>query len=213
VSHAPYIPNADSDSSAEAVVHDVEATHARIRFRRYLTAHVTNVADLSWYLEQSLPGVAEPQVRLAVEELLDHLGRLMGFEVRRLADEDCAVWALDARPRLLVRMLDGAEAPARLNGLVLARDTLAAVGALPSPHDVTCLAVVDDARLARAPDEAVLLRRGLGQVRLVTVAALVALGRACEGRGVSPADAVQLLQPAGAFADRLIALVARLARD
>ena len=213
MSHAPHVPNADSVSSAEAAAHETDATHARIRFRRHLAAHVTNVADLSWYLEQSLPGVAEPQVRLAVEELLDHLGRLMGFEVRRLADEDCAVWALDARPRLLVRLLDGAAASARLSALVLARDTLAAVGALPSANEVTCLAVVDDAGPERAPDEAMLLRRGLAQVRLVTVAALVALGRACEGRGVSPADAVQLLQPAGAFADGLIALVARLARD
>jgi hypothetical protein len=215
VSHEPYARNADpSDHSAEAVAHDLDATHPRVRFRRYLTARVSNVADLEWYLEQSAAGFsADPQVRLAVEELIDHLGRLIGFAGDRHETEHCAVWCLDGRPRLIVRVLDGDEAQTRLTSLILARDTLAATGALPSAREVTCLAVVCEPRPGRVPDEAMLLRRGQGQVRLVTVDALVALGRACETRSVSPSDAIQLLQPADAYADRLIALVARLARE
>ena len=190
------------------------AADPRVRFRRHLAARVTRVADLAWYLEQSVPRFGEAEVRLAVEELTDHLGRLIGFEVRRSAEEDCAVWALDARPRLLVRLVDTDTADVRLNGLVLARDTLAAAGVLDDPRAIACVAVVcGDHRPVRSADAAVLLARMMGQVRLVTVEALVVLGRACEGRTLSPADAVELLQPVDPFADRLIALVARLARD
>jgi hypothetical protein len=191
-----------------------EAADPRVRFRRHLASVATRVADLAWYLEQSAPRFREGEVRLAVEELIDHLGRLIGFEVRRYPEENCAVWVLDARPRLLVRPVDGDEAGVRPGGLVLARDALGAAGALDDPRAIACVAVVcGDLRRVPAPDAAVLLGRLMGQVRLVTLDAFIALGRACEARAMSPADAVELLQPVDPFADRLIALAARLARD
>jgi hypothetical protein len=210
VSNEPYARHAELfERPAEE-----EAADPRVRFRRHLTAVATRVADLAWYLEQSAPRFKEAEVRLAVEELIDHLGRLMGFDVRRYPEENCAVWALDARSRLLVRPVDADEANVRLGALVLARDALAAAGALDDPRAIACVAVVcGDLRSVRAPDAAVLLGRMMGQVRLVTLDALVVLGRACEGRALSPADAVELLQPVDPFADRLIALAARLARD
>ena len=66
-------------------------------FRGYLKRHTIGTADLTWYFVQSVPRFgSDPEVRLAVEELVDQLGRILGFDAVRDEDADRAVWTSPA---------------------------------------------------------------------------------------------------------------------
>ena len=80
-------------------------------FRGYLRQHTSGTADLTWYFIQSVPRFGtDPEVQLAVEELVDQLGRILGFEAKRDDDDaGSAVWMSPAGWHLLVWIVDAAE--------------------------------------------------------------------------------------------------------
>ena len=66
-------------------------------FRRHLQHHTSTAADLTWYLDQSVPRFAgSAEVRLAVEELVDRLGIFLGFSTARARRATAAT--LSGRP-------------------------------------------------------------------------------------------------------------------
>ena len=192
---APGVPAAAEDSP-------------RLRFRRYLTDHVGDVAETAWYFEQAVPlfGV-DAEARLVVEELLDHLARLMSFDVRHEDAAALSVWSSPSGPQLVVSAMDPTEGVASLRRLAGGLDELRMDGRLRSDRPSTTLAVICGEVRHRPLEQAVEFRRVSEPVRLVGLEALLALARALEAGVVSPAVAVALLQPPSAFADPLIMLL------
>ncbi len=181
--------------------------------RQYLRRHLRQTAkrpsDLRWYFDQALGAFSQDaEVRLAVEELVDHLGGLLGFDVARDDPAERATWS-SGHVQLLVWVLDMPMAVARLSRLAHVREAALHSPGTAADDRVSGLVVVCGPVNHRLLEDTVALRRVQDQVRLVTVDGLMALGAAVE-RGLPHQDARTLLQPAGALADPLVTLVARV---
>ncbi len=75
----------------------------RDRFRRVLHDRAGCTDDVVWYLDQARPTFAtDPQVRLAVEELVDHLGRFLQFLPERDEHLGCSIWSSPTAARLAI---------------------------------------------------------------------------------------------------------------
>jgi hypothetical protein len=178
-------------------------------FRRYLDLRAAGPADLRWYFDQALPGFSESaEVRLAVEELVDRLGAMLGFDTSRANDSEWGRWS-SGGSHLLVWALDTAMTVARMSRLVRERDLAVGTLGVPTANLVSCLVVVCGPVNHRLIEDTVALRHARGHVRLVTVDGLLALGGLMERRACTHEEALRLLRPAGAFADPLIALAGR----
>jgi hypothetical protein len=177
-------------------------------FRGYLRQHTNGTADLRWYFIQSVPRFGnDPEVQLAVEELIDQLGRILGFETVRDADAASAVWTSPAGWHLMVWVVDAASAATRLGKIGHARDAVLAVVQVPTSDRVTCLCIVCGAANQRLLTQVLDLRRQSAHVRLIGIDALIRLAETAERRDLSHDDIVALLRPASPFADAVVTLV------
>lgn len=184
------------------------ADSPRLRFRRFLGERVGGVAEAAWYFEQATPRFSEdPEARLVVEELLDHLARLMLFEAGREDEAGLSVWSSPSGPQLVVTAMDTTEALVCLGRLSRHYDELRASGRLRSGHPASTLGVICGEVRYRLLEQTVELRRMSEPVRLVSLEALLMLARALEAGALSHGVAVALLQPLAAFADPLIMLL------
>lgn len=177
-------------------------------FRGYLRQHIGGTADLTWYFIQSVPRFgSDPEVRLAVEELVDQLGRILGFESQRDEETASAVWTSPAGSHLLVWVVDAESAAARLGKIGHARDAVLASVQVPTDDRVTCLCIVCGAANHRLLTDVLDLRRQSAHVRLIGIDALIRLAETAERRGLSHDEIVLLLRPASPFADAVVSLV------
>ncbi len=177
-------------------------------FRGYLRQHTTGTADLTWYFIQSVPRFgSDPEVQLAVEELVDQLGRILGFETVREDNAASAVWTSPAGWHLLVWIVDAASAVTRLGKIGHARDAMLASVQVPTDDRLTCLCVVCGAVNHRLLTEVLDLRRQSTHVRLIGIDALIRLAEIAERRALSHDEVVALLRPASPFADSIVSLV------
>jgi hypothetical protein len=185
----------------------------RDRLRRVLRDRVGAVSDLTWYLEQATPRFADDaEVRLAVEELVDHLGRLLAFDAAHDEDLHCSTWISPSGYTLMAVVEHASTAGGRISALSRSREArLAAMGS-ERQADVTGLYILCGADGLAAVESAVIVRRAMDQVRVVTIDALVALAHLVEDGVLRHEDAVGLLRPARPSADPLIALVRRVSQ-
>ncbi len=182
----------------------------RAYFRRYLGEHVLRSSDLGWYFDQSLPHFGESdEVRLAVEEIVDRLGSLIGFEISRADDASHAVWTAPGGHQMLVWVLDRGTAVAGIGQAARARDTRLASEQVTPWTEVSCLLVICGAANPRSLSEAMVLRRAGDHQRFATVDALRELAEMHERGHVSHETVLAVLKPASAFADPLVALLGR----
>lgn len=182
----------------------------RAYFRRYLAEHVLRSSDLNWYFDQALPHFGESdEVRLAVEEIVDRLGTLVGFEVARTDEAPHAVWTSPGGHQLLVWVLDRATAVAGIGQATRARDARLASEHVTPWTEVSCLLVICGAANPRSLGEAIVLRRAGDHQRFTTVDALRELAGLHERGGVTHDSVLAVLKPASAFADPLVALLSR----
>ena len=186
----------------------VASESPRQYFRRHLQCHTSTAADLTWYLDQSVPRfTGSAEVRLAVEELVDRLGSFLGFSTSRADADEHSVWASVTGQHFIVWTTDSTRAVARVGAGSHIRGRLLASPGVESDDLLTCVYVVCGAVNERLLNEAVGLRRASRQVRLVTVDALLALTRLAESGALDHDHVVTLLRPASALADATIALV------
>jgi hypothetical protein len=177
-------------------------------FRGYLRLHTSGTADLTWYFIQSVPRFgSDPEVQLAVEELVDHLGRILGFETARDDDAASAVWTSPAGCHLLVWVVDARNAATRLGKIGHARDAVLASVQVPTDDRVSCLCIICGAANQRLLTDVLDLRRQSAHVRLIGIDALIRLTEAVEHRRLSHDEIVSLLRPASPFADAVVSLV------
>jgi hypothetical protein len=177
-------------------------------FRRHLQCHTSTAADLTWYLDQSVPRFAgSAEVRLAVEELVNRLGDFLGFSTSRADADEYSLWASATGQHFIVWTMDSTSVVARIGAGSHTRDRLLVSTAVETDDQLTCVYVVCGAANERLLNEAVGLRRATRQVRLVTVEALAALTRLAESGALAHDHVVTLLRPASALADATIALL------
>jgi hypothetical protein len=183
------------------------ADSPRRRFRQFLADRMGGVAEASWYLEQVMPRFGgDPEARLAAEELLDHLARLMRFGAERPEDAGVSLWSLPGGTRLAVALVDGFDAVTDIGRAARASEDLRGPGTETRDPPAGLLIVIAG-EVRRRPIEQVIEVRRLSQsVRVVGLPSVVALARAVESAGVAPEVAAALLQP-GVFADPLVELL------
>jgi hypothetical protein len=186
-----------------------EPDSPRARFRRYLRATGSDVPRLREHLLRAVPQIdTDREARLAVEEIVSHLGALLGFNPSRDETEDADIWTSPTGVTLVVRVMSGLGVPARLQALTQARDRRLAGSGEPA-RTLSALGVVCGSRIDwRQIEDAVAVRRALDSVRLVSVDALLALSVLREDHVLAHPDAVVLLRPQDARADALIELMA-----
>ncbi len=161
------------------------------------------VHEAVWYFEQVRPRLpGDEQAQLAAEEVLDHVGRLMGFETARLDDAAVSTWSSPSGLRMRVALVHTREAVVGLSRATRACDTLDHERARPgTPDGLLCVVCGDDSR--DALEQALELRRMSRPVRLVGVNAVLALADSLEASALSHDLAAAALAP-GASADGLI---------
>jgi hypothetical protein len=181
----------------------------RARFRRHLRSAGPDFAQLRGHLARAVPQMGgDAEARLAVEEIVSHLGSLIGFETARDEDEGVDVWRSTGGVSLVVRMTGVPELTASLVSLARARDhRLAATG--ESLRRTSALAVVCGSHIDwRQVEETLAVRRAMDRIRLVSSEALLTLAALRADHVVAHPDAVLLLRPADLRADPLIELLA-----
>ena len=187
--------------------HDAAAETPREYFRRFLGLNAPGLSDLNWYFDEAVPRFGDgADVRLAVEELIDQIGRIVGFDAQRDEADGYGVWASAGGSHLLVWALDGAMALRQIGHAARSRDRLLAESTVPAGADATCLFVLCGEVNRRLLDDTVALRRASDQVRLISVESLRVLAALVEGRVLTHDGARLLLSPPSAFADPMIAL-------
>jgi hypothetical protein len=194
--------------SASPVTAGVESPRAY--FRRYLAEHAPCSSDLGWYFDQALPHFSESdEVRLAVEEIVDRLGRLVGFDVTRDEDARHSVWTSLSGHQILVWVLDRASAVAGIGQASRTRDARLVSEHVTPWTDVSCLLIVCGEVSQRGLNEALVLRRAGDHQRLVTLDAARELALLHERGHLSHHTVLAALKPPSAFADALITLLGR----
>jgi hypothetical protein len=195
------VPALDETASA------ADDVGARDRFRAFLSAHATTAHALRYYIDEALPAFSDDsQVRLAIEELVDHAGRLLGFSVAREKEWTWSVWRSPGKARLIVRVDTAAGAAAGLGQFARQRDIVALAEGDSPLERPTGLIVVCGELQPRLLEDAVVVRRAADYMRLVTIDALVTLVTRARAGNASHADAATILRPAGAFVDSLVGL-------
>jgi hypothetical protein len=180
---------------------------ARDRFRAFLSDHVTTAHALRYYIDEALPHFSEnAQVRLAIEELVDHAGRLLRFSVVRDDEWTWSVWRSPGLVRMIVRVDTAAGAAAGLAQFARHRDIVGLAEGDSPRERISGLTVVCGELQPRALEDAVVVRRAADHMRLITIDALVRLVTRARAGHASHADAATILRPASAFVDPLVGL-------
>jgi hypothetical protein len=182
---------------------------ARLRFRRFLSDRVGGVAEAAWYFDRVLPRLGDdPDARVAAEELLDHLARLMRLDAARPDEGRLSVWSTPLGSRMAVALVDTFEAVSGIGRAARDAEELRAAreSAGDGPVGLLCVMAGD---LRRRPIEQLLeVRRSLQPVRIVGLASILSLARAVEAGAIEHETAAAALEPT-VFADPLVSLLAR----
>jgi hypothetical protein len=165
------------------------------------------VSEAAWYLDQVMPKFGDdPEARLAAEELLDHVGRLMQFGVARNDEADVSLWTPPRGARVAVALVDAFESVAGIGRAMRIVEELRTAEAHEGggPGGLLCVLAGE---IRRRPIEQLLEVRRMSQaVRVVGLASMVALARAVEAGTLSPDAAAAVLEP-GVFADPIVAQI------
>jgi hypothetical protein len=198
---------------ASAATASSEAQAPRVRFRRHLRSGTVDLIQIREHLARAVPQLTtDPEVRVAVEELVSHAGSLLGFSTAEDSGDGGDLWTSATGVSLLVGVAHAAEIPGAMVTLSHARERLLASIGTPA-RKISALSVVCGAQVDwRRVEEAVAVRRMLHDVRLVSVDALLTMVALRAERVLAHTDAVALLRPADARADAMIEVVARYRR-
>jgi len=177
-------------------------------FRRHLLRHTATAADLAWYLEQSVPRFSgSPEVRLAVEELVDRLGDFLGFTTGRQESDAFSRWTSPSGHVIAVWTVDDTRAAGAIADGARVRGRLLASLSVPSSELLTCLYVVCGDVNERRINDGVSLRRATDYARVITVDALASLAERAGSAALGHDEAVAILKPASVVADAVVSLL------
>ena len=192
---------------------DSDSPSPRGRFRAHLKSLGADLAPIREHLLRAVPQIdTDPEARLALEELVSHLGSLVGFHTSRDEHEAIDVWGSPTGLTITTRVMSVRALPGALGSLAQARERRLADTAAPS-RMVSALGVICGTRIDWRPiEDALSARRGLEAVRLVSVDGLLALAALRGNHVLAHPDAVVLLRPQERHADAHIDVLARRGR-
>lgn len=189
----------------------------RERFRKYLAKSVPDVGLLRDYIETCLrtPG---QQYNRALQDLVNHAGRLMGFDVRfgryQGVTNDIGydgIWtAEDLDVVVEVKTTDAYTI--HTNVLLGYVDALISAHRVPSWDHALGLYIVGrtDAAL-QGLENAIVAERRMSQLRVATVETILSLAELAQEDLVTTAEIVSIIRPRGVLVDDTARLLARIA--
>jgi hypothetical protein len=191
---------------------------ARDRFRAYLLENVTDSALLQTYIGQCLEKADEQHVR-ALRDLINHYGRLLGFEVTfgpyewlpgqvGFDGHWISPWGLHIVVEVKSRETFAAQRPSLARSI----EQLIGSGTIPNWDLALGLYVISHPDLpVNHLEKAILDEKQTHQIRTITPQSLFVLGEMMRCSTLSQQDVLTVLRSTSPAADWLVELVSRMA--
>ncbi len=189
----------------------------RSRFRRYLKSSVTEVGQLRDYIEECLRKTGE-QYNRALQDLVNHLGTLLGFEVEfgryQGVQGEIGFDGLWKSPKdfYIVCEVKTTEVYAiRTSTLVGYVDQLISEKRIPNWNKAMGLYVIGrpDPEI-RQLENAIVAEQRMRQLRITSVESLLSLAEFMSEYDVTHEDVLAILKPSGPSIDPVVELISRL---
>lgn len=189
----------------------------RERFRKFLQTNVTKVDELRDHIEECLrtPG---PQYNRALQDLVNHLGRFLGFSVtfgryQGVTNElgYDGLWLSPTGFFVVVEVKTTEVYAVKTASLVGYVDGLISEKSIPSWESALGLYIVGrpDPEV-RQLENAIVVEKRADQLRIVSVESILALADMMSSYEVEHQDILPLLLPSGPKVDPVITLMTRL---
>jgi hypothetical protein len=190
---------------------------SRERFRNYLARSAQTIGVVRDYVETCLR-TSGPQYHRALQDLVNHTARLIGFEVDfgRYQGVQGAIgydgiWR-SGDLAIVVEVKTTDVYSVRTATLLHYVDQLISDHRVPDWDHALGLYVVGRAEAALLQlENAILAERRTQQVRVMTVESLLSIAELVQDECISQDEAVVLLKPTGPFVDDIVRLIARMA--
>jgi hypothetical protein len=189
----------------------------RERFRTYLQGSVSEVGQIRDYIEECLRTSGD-QYAKALQDLVNHLGRFLGFEVMfgRYQGVQGKIgfdghWTSRTGFHVVVEVKTTEVYAIKTATLLNYINELISEKSIPDPDSALGLYVVGklDPEL-RQLENAILAERKTQQLRIVSVNALISLAEMMNGYDVAHEDVLALLRPSAPTIDPVVDLMGRL---
>ena len=189
----------------------------RERFRRFLIENVRDVGQIRDYIEECLRNSGD-QYNRALQDLINHLGRFLGFEVifGRYHGVPGQIgfdghWVSPTKFHIVVESKTTDVYAIKTATLVGYVDQLISEKKIPNWDKALGLYVVGrpDAEL-RQLENAILAEKRTHQLRIISVESLLSLAELMNEYDVSHEDILAVLRPSGPSIDPFVDLLARL---
>jgi hypothetical protein len=190
---------------------------ARDRFRAYLLENVTDSALLQTYVDQCLEKADEQHIR-ALRDLINHYGRMLGFEVAfgpyewlpgqvGFDGHWVSPWGLHIVVEVKSRETFAAQRPSLARSI----EQLIGSGTIPNWDLALGLYVISHPDLpVNHLEKAILDEKQTHQIRTITPQSLFVLGEMMRRSTLSQQDVLTVLRSTSPAADWLVELVSRL---
>lgn len=189
----------------------------RERFRRFLVENVRDVGQIRDYIEECLRSTGD-QYNRALQDLINHLGRFLGFEVTfgRYHGVPGQIgfdghWVSPTGFHIVVESKTTDVYAIKTATLVGYVDQLISEKKIPNWGKALGLYVVGrpDVEL-RQLENAILAEKRTHQLRIISVESLLSLAELMNEYDVSHEDILAVLRPSGPTIDPIVDLLARL---
>jgi hypothetical protein len=189
-----------------------------IRFRAFLKEQANEVGQVRDYIQESLATTGEQEAR-AFQDLVNHVGTLLGFEVTfgRYKGVKGEIgfdghWKSPDGFHLVVEAKKSEVFSINTAALLGYVDQLVAAGGIPSAADALGLYVVGQLNPAVSGlENAIIAQSNTHRLRVISADSLLSIAELKASENLTHADVLGLLRPSGPTIDPLIDLIAALA--
>ncbi len=189
----------------------------RERFRRFLRENVREVGMLRDYVEECLR-TSGPQYNRALQDLVNHLGTFLGFEVTfgryqgvpGQAGHD-GLWVSPTGHHIVVEVKTTEAYAIKTATLVGYVDALISEGKIPNwDHALGLYVVGRPDPEVRQLENAIIAEKRTHQLRIISAESLLSLAEMMDTYEVRHEDILSVLRPSGPTVDTLVDLMTRL---
>lgn len=190
---------------------------ARVRFREFLQNEVPEVGQIRDYVEECLRTAGE-QYSKALQDLVNHLGSLLGFDVEfgryqgvQGATGFDGLWTSPSPLSVVVEVKTTEVYAVKTSTLVGYVDALISQQKISTWEQALGLYVIGrpDPEL-RQLENSIVAERRTDQLRIVSLESLLALAELMAEYDVTHDDVLSVLRPSGPSIDQLVDLMSRL---
>lgn len=190
---------------------------SRERFRRHLSKSLTEVGQVRDYVDECLR-TAGPQYNRALQDLVNHVGQFLGFEVTFGRYQGVAGqpgfdghWTSPKGFHIVVEVKTTEVYSVKTKTLLGYVDELVSERTIPNRGAALGLYVVGrpDPEM-RQLEDAIVAQNLTDSLRIMSVDSLLSLAEMMEQYGVTHDDALAVLQPSGPMIDPIVDLMADL---